>query len=82
MQFQRVFQIAAAKYGKEGRCLLLDIENLSMANQHVAWLNAELTYPLTTEFGNCRTGNDAFDLIFHKRKFDCVIMLEKSGGRC
>jgi hypothetical protein len=77
-KFQRIFNIAAAKYGKDAKCLLFDIECLYMADQHIDWINGGLTHPRHTSLGKCRNGEEAFNLIFRQWKYTCVIMMAKS----
>ena len=73
-RFRRLFRLAAAKYGKESCCLVIDAEYLYLADQHVAWLNGGLTYPLHVAFQQCRTGDDVFNLIFRQRRFACIFL--------
>lgn len=75
---RRVFSVAASKYGKDSSCLLVESELLCLANQHVEWLHG-LNYRNWQAYLQWKNEEDAFDWIFRKRKFACVIMPDKAA---
>ena len=72
-EIRKVFLTAYAKFGKESTCLLISAPYLSLADQHIEMMGN--TYCLNwTAMHNWRNAEDAFDWIFRKRKFTCVII--------
>ncbi len=74
---KRVFALAAAKYGKDSSCLLASTSLLSFADQRVEcllfpyWQNSR-------DWSKCKSVEDAFNWIFRKKKFSCVILGNES----
>ncbi len=78
-QWRRLFRVAAAKFGKDSRCLLFGSEPcLYMADQHIDWVNGGLTHPRYIALYQCRNGKETFDWIFREQKYDCAVMAEKT----
>ena len=73
-EYKKVFLFSSAKYGKDASCLLVSIPVLCLADQHAEML--DWTYcQNTSAMDNWRNEEDAFDWIFKRKKFACVIML-------
>ena len=72
-EYKKVFLFSSAKYGKDASCLLVSISALCLADQHaemLAWTYCQ-NISATADW---RNEQDAFDWIFKKRKFACLIM--------
>ena len=72
-EIQKVFSISYAKFGKDASCLLASSPYLCVADHHVEALNH--TYYANWEAMNkWQNEQDAFDWIFAKRRFTCLII--------
>ena len=72
-EIKNVFSVSYAKFGKDARCLLASSPYLCMADQHIEAITR--TYPKNWQaMNNWRTEQDAFDWIFGKRRFTCMIV--------
>lgn len=74
---KKVFSVAAAKYGKESLCLLVDSPYLYLADQHVMWLHG-ICYRNWQDFQQCKNEDDAFDWIFRKQQCACIIVTDNA----
>ena len=77
-ELRKVFLAAYSRFGKEGSCLLVWERYLCLSDQHIEQLGAAYArnWAATDKW---RNEEDAFDWIFRKRKFSCIIMKEESS---
>ena len=73
-EFKKVFLFSSAKYGKNAACLVVSTPILSMADQRVEMLDWTYCQNISAA-ESWRSEQDAFDWIFKKRNFACIIML-------
>ncbi len=77
-EIEKVFSVSYARLGKEASCLLASSPYLCLADQYIEAING--SYPGNWQaMNNCRNEQDAFDWIFRKRKFSCMIISEYCG---
>jgi hypothetical protein len=77
-EYKKVFSFSYAKFGKDASCLLVSTPVLCLADQHVELM--DWTYCRNTSASkDWRNEEDAFDWIFKKRRFACMIMPQNSN---
>ncbi len=77
-EYKKVFLVSYAKFGKDASCLLVSTPVLCLADQHIEQL--DWTYCRNISAAKTwRNEEDAFDWIFKKRKFTCMIMYQDNS---
>jgi hypothetical protein len=72
-EHKKVFLVSYAKFGKDASCLLVSTTILCLADQHIEMMDWTYCRNMSA-MQNWRNEEEAFDWIFRKRKFACMIM--------
>ena len=75
-EIKKVFSAARDKYGMQASCLLATPPFLCMADQRVEGMDWAY-YRNWSEMGKWQNEEEAFDWIFHKKKFACIIAFQQ-----